>query len=390
MNKYESLLDKVRTRQTLHIKVAEAKNLPTQTQSHSSALWGAMKSHRNDESEARDTFCVVSLDQEEIFRTNTVEKTNFPVYCEEFKCQVPRSFRYLNYYIYDRGLKQSKPLGKVSLKREELTQYQNRDTWFPLRPVDADSEVQGKVHIEIRTDEFAVNTRSASSHHLASSTSVGAGTPSSTGDSGGSNSGVVYGSPTRGSVGSSSSGSSLADGVGRASSSSGGLGGHSTSSLGGRGGGGGSSSVGGGENSGGSCGGGNKLAVRVLECSDLNIIHGCCDPYMEISLWCHNNNNNNTASSSGVANMTRIDTKKTKVKRKTQNPRYNESFVFDYLAKLQSKDGNLYRDFSGILEDDLDRLELRVTVWHYHISGDCFLGEVKIPLETLKGQYSVG
>ena len=107
---------------------------------------------------------------------------------------------------------------------------------------------------------------------------------------------------------------------------------------------------------------------------------------MEISLLCVNNNSgNNNSNAASSSNMTRIDTKKTKVKRKTQNPRYNESFVFDYLAKLQSKDGNLYRDFSGILEDDLDRLELRVTVWHYHISGDCFLGEVKIPLETLKG-----
>ena len=138
----------------------------------------------------------------------------------------------------------------------------------------------------------------------------------------------------------------------------------------------------------------------MVECSDLNIIHGCCDPYMEISLWCSNNNNNTASSSNSTTtgssttttannnnnnNMTRIDVKKTKVKRKTQNPRYNESFVFDYLNKLQSKDGNLYRDFSGVLEEDLDRLELRVTVWHYHISGDCFLGEVKIPLETLKG-----
>ena len=57
---------------------------------------------------------------------------------------------------------------------------------------------------------------------------------------------------------------------------------------------------------------------------------------MEISLWCHNNNNNGGGGGNNTSgNLTRIDTKKTKVKRKTQNPRYNESFAFDYLAKLQ-------------------------------------------------------
>ena len=40
-------------------------------------------------------------------------------------------------------------LGKVSLKKEELSRYQGKDHWFPLQPVHADSEVQGKVQIEI-------------------------------------------------------------------------------------------------------------------------------------------------------------------------------------------------------------------------------------------------
>lgn len=40
-------------------------------------------------------------------------------------------------------------MGKVAIKREDLTAYHNKEHWFPLRPVDADSEVQGKAHLEL-------------------------------------------------------------------------------------------------------------------------------------------------------------------------------------------------------------------------------------------------
>lgn len=43
-------------------------------------------------------------------------------------------------------------MGKVSLRREKLAGYQGRDHWFPLTPVDADSEVQGKVQIHVARD----------------------------------------------------------------------------------------------------------------------------------------------------------------------------------------------------------------------------------------------
>jgi len=57
---------------------------------------------------------------------------------------VPRRFRYLSVYVYDRDrhLKQDKVLGKVAIKREDLHTYHNKDHWFPILPVDADSEVQ--------------------------------------------------------------------------------------------------------------------------------------------------------------------------------------------------------------------------------------------------------
>lgn len=40
-------------------------------------------------------------------------------------------------------------MGKVAIKREDLATYHNKEHWFPLRLVDADSEVQGKAHLEL-------------------------------------------------------------------------------------------------------------------------------------------------------------------------------------------------------------------------------------------------
>lgn len=74
-----------------------------------------------------------------------------PFFGEEFQFEVPRKFRYLGIYVYDRDrhLKQDKILGKVAIKREDLSKYHNKEHWFPLSPVDADSEVQGKAHLEL-------------------------------------------------------------------------------------------------------------------------------------------------------------------------------------------------------------------------------------------------
>lgn len=67
-----------------------------------------------------------------------------PFFSEDFQFEVPRRFRYLSVYIYDRdrSLKQDKVIGKVAVKREELHSYHSKDNWFPILPVDADSEVQ--------------------------------------------------------------------------------------------------------------------------------------------------------------------------------------------------------------------------------------------------------
>ncbi|CAH0406079.1 unnamed protein product [Chilo suppressalis] len=130
---------KVRVEERLKIKIGEAKNLPRR--SHGGTC-------------DRDIYCVLSLDQEEIFRTSTMERTLNPFFGEEFQFEVPRRFRYLSIYVFDRDkhLKQDKVLGKVAIKREDLHLYK-KDHWFALRPVDADSEVQGKAHIELSLED---------------------------------------------------------------------------------------------------------------------------------------------------------------------------------------------------------------------------------------------
>ena len=57
---------------------------------------------------------------------------------------MPRRFRFLSVYVYNRDprLKQDRVIGKVAVKREELHRYHAKDFWFPIGPVDADTEVQ--------------------------------------------------------------------------------------------------------------------------------------------------------------------------------------------------------------------------------------------------------
>lgn len=54
---------------------------------------------------------------------------------------MPRRFRFLSVYVYDRE-KTDKVVGKVAIKREDLQTYHNKDNWFPIKPVNANTEVQ--------------------------------------------------------------------------------------------------------------------------------------------------------------------------------------------------------------------------------------------------------
>ncbi|XP_050973068.1 ras GTPase-activating protein 3 isoform X1 [Labeo rohita] len=250
----------LRVFQSVKIKIGEAKNIPQYP--------GPNK--------MRDCYCTVNLDQEEVFRTKTIEKSLCPFYGEDFYCEIPRSFRHLSFYIFDRDVfRRDSSIGKVAVKKEDLQKYHGKDHWFPLQPVCADSEVQGKVHLELRLSEVITD------------------------------SGVIC----------------------------------------------------------------HKLATRVLECQDLPIVNGQCDPYAAVSLL----------------GPSRSEAKKTKVKRKTNNPQFDEVFFFEVTKPLSYTK----RQFD-VEEDDVDKLALKVDLWNASNLkfGDEFLGEVRVPLKVL-GQSGV-
>lgn len=79
-----------------------------------------------------------------------------PFFGEEFQFEIPRRFRNLAFYLYDREKlvnSKDKVIGKVAIKRDELNKFHAKESWFPFVPVDADSEVQGKIHVEIKLDQ---------------------------------------------------------------------------------------------------------------------------------------------------------------------------------------------------------------------------------------------
>uniref|UniRef100_A0A673GQZ2 RAS p21 protein activator 3 n=1 Tax=Sinocyclocheilus rhinocerous TaxID=307959 RepID=A0A673GQZ2_9TELE len=216
----------------------------------------------------RDCYCTVNLDQEEVFRTKTIEKSLCPFYGEDFYCEIPRSFRHLSFYIFDRDVfRRDSSIGKVAVKKEDLQKYHGKDHWFPLQPVCADSEVQGKVHLELRLSEVITD------------------------------SGVVC----------------------------------------------------------------HKLATRCPSANQSSHnINAFLTPY-------------------------RSEAKKTKVKRKTNNPQFDEVFFFEVTKPLSYTK----RQFD-VEEDDVDKLALKVDLWNASNLkfGDEFLGEVRVPLKVL-GQSGV-
>ncbi|KAL1490589.1 hypothetical protein ABEB36_013257 [Hypothenemus hampei] len=242
---------KVRLVERLKIKIGEAKNLPSR--SHGSFI-------------PRDVYCTLSLDQEEIFRTTTAYQTLSPFFGEEFQFDVPRNFRFISIYVFDRDRQknnQDKVLGKVAIRREHLASYNNKDHWFPIKAVDADSEVQGKANIEIKFEPVFIRGKNSS-----------------------------YSTNTR------------------------------------------------------------KLFVQVRECLDLTLKNGSCDPYALVSVT--------------YTNGKRLS-KRTKVRKKTTNPQFEEVFSFN-----SCEDSDM----------DTEICELLVSIWHTPgMSEDVFLGEVRVQLQ---------
>lgn len=200
-----------------------------------------------------------------------------PFFGEEFQFEVPRKFRYLSVYVYDRDrhLKQDKVLGKVAIKREDLSQYNNKDHWFPICPVDADSEVQGKANIKISYEDVR-NLKNKSSS---------------------------YSSRT-------------------------------------------------------------QLIVQIVECVELTLKNGSCDPFALVTV---------------VYSNGKKVTKRTKTRKKTVSPKFDEEFCFcNYDEREKERD----TAYTVCGDCDVEISELHVSLWHDTpgMSGDVFLGEVRIPL----------
>lgn len=314
----------------------------------------------------RDVYCTIALDQEEINRTQIIEKNLNPFFGEEFQFQIPRKFRYLSVYLWDRDkhLKQDKPIGKIAIKKEDLHIYNHKDHWFPLRPVDADSEVQGMIHIATFIDNgqgqniFESNNRDECVSVGGSSSGGGGGgnecKENSSGiglDSGGcggtttrsdGGGGVSVGSSGRSGLWQSNKKTNMLDTIGT----------YKTDNY------------------------KNRICLKVNECVDLTKKNGNCDPYVVIT---------------GLYSNKRKIVKRTKIKRKTTNPTFDEIFYYDLTIDNDTKGdhhhSNSNNTYTVVPLGGSDLIELSISLWH-DIPGigisindnNIFLGEIKLQI----------
>ncbi|XP_051952600.1 ras GTPase-activating protein 2-like isoform X2 [Xyrauchen texanus] len=256
---------KIRILQSLRGKICEAKNLGP----------------CSGPNRLRDlcTFCTISLDQEEVYRTKVFEKSVSPFFGEDFYFEIPRPFQCLSFYVYAKGIfLRDLPVGKVAIRKEDLYKYSGKENWFLLQPVDPHSEVQGKVHLEMKLNELITDTGSVS----------------------------------------------------------------------------------------------QQLVVQIIACQGLPLISGQnCDPYATVTL----------------VGPARCDQKKTKVKKKTSDPQFEETFHFEFQVTRSSS-------FKGkshfqVEEEDIEKLEIKVELWNNgNLAQDVFLGETRVSVKVLRNDHS--
>lgn len=336
------------------------------------------------------------MDQEEITRTQTIERTLSPFFGEEYQFEIPRKFRYLAVYVWDRDkhLKQDKAIGKIAIKREELHSYNHKDHWFALQSVDADSEVQGMAHILLSIDEGTGNLKRKSDFDdTFSSTAKTASSSVFDNNSSSNNSNNEYkenttvcsgnapttiarseslatATTTNASGSSSNCGSSTfgktksllanATELGLFSSQSKKS---STNML---------DTLGSFRN-----GAKSRVKIRVVECAGLakGRRNGNCDPYIVVTAI--------------YTNKKKI-IKRTKSRKKTINPKFDETLNFDLSIDCDSKSINVNNFYTVAPLDGTDLFELCVTVWHdVGMGEDVFLGEIKIPMHGKQQQNAI-
>lgn len=369
----------------------EAKNLPFRSSSSSSctsaspncAAAAAKQLHLNGHSlppsALRDVYCTVALDQEEVSRTPVVERTLAPFFGEEFQFEIPRKFRYLAVYVWDRDskhVKQDRPIGKIAIKREDLHKYNHKDHWFSLRPVDADSEVQGMIHLGVAIDEGTGHLKRKSTFDTDSMTTPSSsafGSCSSDMKENAAVEVVPHGSVSRsesvkttasnayfGQPGEMSTWESQSSNTFMASS------GKTVAST---------------SSGGGVCKGHlasldrRRVAISVHQCAELTKKNGSCDPYVLIRAT--------------YANRKSV-VKRMKIRKKTVNPIFEETVYFDLSVDHDNKLSG-HNTYTVAPLEGSDLCEVVVSVWHdAGLSGDgIFLGEVKLPMRGKQQQNAV-
>ncbi|XP_064159697.1 ras GTPase-activating protein 2-like isoform X2 [Anguilla rostrata] len=174
------------------------------------------------------------------------EKSPSPFYGEDFYFEIPRPFQYLSFYVYAKSVFRDLPVGKVAIRKEDLYKFSGKEHWFCLQPVDPNSEVQGKVHLEMRLNELITENGSV-------------------------------------------------------------------------------------------C---QQLVVRIIECQGLPLINGqSCDPYATVSL----------------VGPARNEQRKTKVKKKTSDPQFEETFHFEVTRSSSYTKKSHFQ----VEEEDIEKLEIK-------------------------------
>ncbi|XP_014677498.1 PREDICTED: ras GTPase-activating protein 3-like [Priapulus caudatus] len=98
---------------------------------------------------------------------------------------------------------------------------------------------------------------------------------------------------------------------------------------------------------------------KVVECSDLQLVSGACDPYVTVTA-CFSN---------------KQDTRKTRVRKRTVSPQYDDTFVYEVPSEWDCSRDALSANLA----------ELRVAVWHANTTsmmGNVFMGEIKLRLSN--------
>ncbi|KAF5914549.1 hypothetical protein HPG69_007934 [Diceros bicornis minor] len=110
--------------------------------------------------------------------------------------------------------------------------------------------------------------------------------------------------------------------------------------------------------------------IFIKACHGLPLINGqSCDPYATVSL----------------VGPSRNDQKKTKVKKKTSNPQFNEIFYFEVTRSSSYTRKSQFQ----VEEEDIEKLEIRIDLWNNgNLVQDVFLGEIKVPVNVLRNDAS--